>query len=72
MNEERYLILIWIESQLRGSHMHTTTHWRPFRTYLTIKEIVKEHEDQFGSGCIVDIIDVTHQNDIRSVFAENA
>lgn len=51
--------------------MVTMAHWRPMISYLSIKEIVETHEAQFGSGGIVDIIDVTDLDNIRSVFAEN-
>ena len=70
MNKQRHLILIWVEGTLIGSHMNNTTKWRPFTTHLTIKEIVKEHEDQFGNG-IVDVLDVTDPANVHSVFAEN-
>ena len=75
MSEEkklRHFILIWVEGRLIGSHTVTQTRWRPFITYLTVKEVMKEHEDQYGSGSVIDVIDVTDPNNIHSAFGENA
>jgi hypothetical protein len=41
-------------------------------SYLTVKELVKEHEDQFGSCSVIDLVDVTDPNNIHSAFGENA
>ncbi len=70
-SKQRHFVLIWLESYLRGSYMTYLTRWRPFVTYLTVKEIVKEHEGQFGSGCVVDVIDVDDPDNIHSCFEEN-
>ena len=43
--------------------------WRPFITWLSPKEIVKEHWDQFNEG-LEDLIEVTDPNNIHSVFNE--
>lgn len=72
MSKQRHLIIIWTEGGLRGSHMCTFTRWRPFITYLSVREAVDTHEAQYGGACITDVIDVTDPNNIRSVFDENA
>lgn len=67
----RTFVLIWIEARLSGSHMISQTRWRPFITFLSVKEAVATHEAQFGPGCLVDVIDVSDPDNIRSVFEEN-
>lgn len=69
--KQRHFIVVWSDSWQCGSHTVSIPRWRPIITYLTVKEIVKEHEDQFGPACIYDVIDVTDPNNIRSVFDEN-
>lgn len=70
--KQRHFVLIWVEGRLIGSHTVTQTHWRPMISYLTVKELVKEHEDQFGSCSVIDLVDVTDPNNIHSAFGENA
>ena len=70
--KQRHFILIWVEGRLIGSHTITQPHSLPFITYLTVKEFVKEHEDQYDSCSVIDVIDVTDPNNIHSAFGENA
>ena len=65
--KQNHYIIIWTESELRGSHMLVKTRWRPFHTWLGVQETADTHIAQFGD--IVDIVDVNDPENPRSAWA---